>query len=169
MVLPSRVSAELAILLGRHHPLYINLHCNHPAEITPQSAAACGRLADAGIALGSQSVLLRGINDDPEVLKKLFEGLLGIRVKPYYLHQLDRVPGTAHFQVSPSRGLDLMAALRGRLSGMAIPHYMIDLPGGGGKIALTPEVVVEKHPDRWRLRNWQGGLYDYPCSESPKR
>jgi lysine 2,3-aminomutase len=169
MVLPRRVTPDLAARLARYQPIYLNLHCNHPAEITAESAAACGLLADAGIALGSQSVLLRGVNDEPEVLRELFEGLLGIRVKPYYLHQLDRVPGTAHFQVPPARGLDLVAALRGRLSGMAIPHYMIDLPGGGGKVALTPEAIVEKHPGHWRMRNWQGMLYDYPCSEVPKR
>ncbi len=163
IVQPQRVTPELARLLARFHPLYLNIHCNHPAEITPQSAAACGLLADAGIALGSQSVLLRGVNDAAESLKALFEGLLAIRVKPYYLHQLDRVPGTAHFQVPLTVGLELMAALRGRLSGLAIPHYMIDLPGGGGKIALTPEAVVERHPAHWRVRNWQGKIYDYPC------
>lgn len=169
IVQPRRVTPELAEDLASFHPLYLNIHCNHPAEITPASAAACGLLADAGIALGSQSVLLRGVNDAAEILKALFEGLLSIRVKPYYLHQLDRVPGTAHFQVPLAAGLELMAALRGRLSGMAIPHYMIDLPGGGGKIALTPEAVVEKLPSHWRVRNWQGNVYDYPCAELPKR
>lgn len=169
MALPERVTPELAALLSRFHPLYVNLHSNHPGEITVQSAAACGLLADAGIALGSQSVLLGGVNDDAEVLKMHFEGLLAIRVKPYYLHQLDRVPGTAHFQVPLARGLALMDALRGRLSGMAIPHYMIDLPGGGGKVALTPDAIVAKHPTHWRVRNWLGTVYDYPCGDSPKR
>ncbi|MFZ1986209.1 MAG: KamA family radical SAM protein [Desulfatitalea sp.] len=162
-VWPQRVTPNLARRLAELHPLYINIHFNHPAEITPAAAAACGLLADAGIPLGSQTVLLRGVNDDAEVLRELFEALLRIRVRPYYLHQLDRVPGTAHFQVPLDRGLRLLAELRGRLSGMAMPHFMIDLPGGGGKVALTPDAIVEKHPTHWRVRNWQGLVYDYPC------
>lgn len=162
-VWPQRVTPNLARRLAEFHPLYVNIHFNHPAEITPAAAAACGLLADAGIPLGSQTVLLRGVNDDAEVLRELFEALLRNRVRPYYLHQLDRVPGTAHFQVPLDRGLSLLAALRGRLSGMAIPHFMIDLPGGGGKVALTPDAIVEKHPTHWRVRNWQGVVYNYPC------
>jgi lysine 2,3-aminomutase len=162
-VWPQRVTPNLARRLAEFHPLYVNIHFNHPAEITPAAATACGLLADAGIPLGSQTVLLRGVNDDAEVLRELFEALLRVRVRPYYLHQLDRVPGTAHFQVPLDRGLSLLAALHGRLSGMAMPHIMIDLPGGGGKVALTPDAIVEKHPTHWRVRNWQGVIYNYPC------
>lgn len=169
MVLPERVTPELARCLVRFHPLYVNIHCNHPAEITAQSAAACERLADAGIALGSQSVLLRGVNDQEGVLRGLFEGLLAVRVKPYYLHQLDRVPGTNHFEVPLARGVELMASLRGHLSGMAVPYFMVDLPGGGGKVALTPDAIVERHPAHWRLRNWQGLIHDYPCGKSKEK
>ncbi|MBR9979501.1 MAG: KamA family radical SAM protein [Desulfatitalea sp.] len=161
-VLPQRVTPALAALLATFHPLYVNIHFNHSAEITPAAAEACRLLADAGIPLGSQTVLLKGVNDDPDVLTALMEDLLGVRVKPYYLHLLDRVPGTRHFQVPIERGLALLAALRGPLSGMGMPHLMVDLPGGGGKVALTPDAIVEKGPDRWRIRNWQSRVYRYP-------
>ena len=159
---PARVTRRLAQRLAAFHPLYINIHFNHPDEITPQAAMACMYLADVGIALGSQTVLLRGVNDQLEVLGRLFETLLGIRVKPYYLHQIDRVRGTAHFQVPLARSLELAAGLRGRISGMAMPHFMIDLPGGGGKIELTGESVVEKQAEYWLIRNFQGRIFRYP-------
>jgi lysine 2,3-aminomutase len=166
---PQRITPELARRLAAFHPLFINFHFNHPEEITPEAARACALLADAGIPLGSQTVLLRGINDCPEVLHGLMEALLCIRVKPYYLHQIDRVPGTAHFQVPIHRSLELMAGLRGRLSGMAIPHLMIDLPGGGGKMALLPESVIHKGPGYWLIRNFQGRLFRYPICSSDRR
>lgn len=159
---PWRITPSLSRRLSSFQPLFINLHFNHPAEITPESAHACTLLADAGLSLGSQTVLLKGVNDNADVLRELLEGLLEIRVRPYYLHQLDRVPGTAHFKVPVERGLTIMAELRGRLSGMAVPHYMIDIPGGGGKIALSPESVVHNGPDHWVIRNFQGRLYRYP-------
>ncbi|RPI71379.1 MAG: lysine 2,3-aminomutase, partial [Desulfobacteraceae bacterium] len=134
---------------------------NHPAEITRAVETACTRLADRGIALGSQTVLLKGVNDDPDTLGRLMMQLLAIRVRPYYLHQLDHVRGTAHFKVPLERALELVATLRGRLSGMAVPHFMIDLPKGGGKIALTPETIVEKGVDCWWIRNWQGRRFAY--------
>ncbi len=165
VVLPSRVTPALVRQLALFHPLYLNIHVNHSAEITPDVAAACALMADAGIVLGSQSVLLKGVNDNVKRLQELFEALLAIRVRPYYLHQLDRVPGTAHFQVPLVHGLDLIQALRGRLSGIAIPHLMIDLPGGGGKVALTVPSVVEKRRSVWRIRNWQGELFDYPVGD----
>lgn len=161
-LLPQRVTGALAARLAALQPLYINIHFNHPAELTPQCQTACGLLADAGIALGSQTVLLKGVNDDPGVLHALFEQLLTMRVRPYYLHHLDPVPGTAHFRVPLEKGLALMGTLRGRLSGMAIPHYMIDLPGGGGKLSLTPDAIVNKAPDHWLVRNWEGKVFRYP-------
>lgn len=161
-VMPQRITQTLAAQLSAFHPLHINIHFNHPAELTPPAETACGLLADAGIPLGSQTVLLKGVNDQPEVLHALFETLLTMRVRPYYLHQLDPVPGTAHFRVPLEEGLALMGRLRGRLSGMARPHFMVDLPGGGGKIALTPDAVVEKAEAFWLLKNWEGKVFAYP-------
>ena len=119
-------------MLRRFHPLYVNTHFNHPTEITPESAEACRRLADAGVVLGNQTVLLRGVNDDPAVMTELLRGLLKIRVRPYYLHQMDLVRGTGHFRTGVATGIAILEALRGRVSGLAIPHYVIDLPGGKG-------------------------------------
>jgi lysine 2,3-aminomutase len=161
---PERITQRLARRLAAFHPLYINIHFNHPDEITPQAAVACSLLADAGMALGSQTVLLRGVNDRSEVLSQLFETLLGIRVKPYYLHQIDRVRGTAHFQVPLARSLELAAGLRGGISGMAVPHFVIDLPGGGGKIELLGDAIVEKQAEYWLIRNFQGRIFRYPLS-----
>ncbi len=160
-VLPQRITTRLTRTLARYQPLYVNIHFNHPAEITAEAQKACKRLADAGIALGSQTVLLAGVNDDPAVLARLMMQLLTIRVKPYYLHQLDRVRGTAHFRVPLERAIELSAGLRGRLSGMAVPHLMIDLPEGGGKVALPPDAVIEKGTDCWWIRNWEGRRYAY--------
>ena len=161
-VWPQRITPSLVRRLTSLHPLFVNIHFNHPDEITPATESACALLADAGIPLGSQTVLLRGINDHSEVLHRLMEALLSIRVKPYYLHQIDRVPGTAHFQVPIDRSLDLMAGMRGRLSGLAMPHFMIDLPGGGGKMELLPESIIQKSPDYWLIRNFQGRIFRYP-------
>jgi lysine 2,3-aminomutase len=162
-VLPQRITNRLAHSLARYQPLYINIHFNHAAEITKPVEKACARLADCGIALGSQTVLLKGVNDDPAVLACLMLKLLEIRVRPYYLHQLDRVRGTAHFQVPLERALELVATMRGCLSGMAVPHLMIDLPDGGGKIALVPEMITAKTDDHWWFRNWQGRRFAYAC------
>ncbi len=164
-VWPERVTESRARLLARFHPLYVMVHFNHPRELTPLARRACSLLAGAGIVLGSQTVLLAGINDDPETLARLLRGLVRMRVRPYYLHQLDRLPGTAHFRVSLSRALDLMAGLRGHISGLAVPQLMIDLPGGGGKIPLLPEYIVERRPDFLRIRNFQGRIFEYPCEE----
>jgi lysine 2,3-aminomutase len=159
---PRRITASLAKRLARYHPLYINIQFNHPVEITPQARKACARLADAGIPLGSQTVLLRDVNDRPDILMDLFQGLLEIRVRPYYLHQLDRVPGTTHFRVSMEQALRLMGALRGRLSGQAMPHLMVDLPGGGGKVELMSDGPVFANEEQWLFRNFEGRLYSYP-------
>ena len=146
VVLPERITEKLATLLGRHHPLYLNTHFNHPRELTPEATQACRRLADAGIPLGNQSVLLRGVNDDAETLRSLFRGLLRRRVRPYYLHHGDLVAGTAHLRTTIETGLSLMAALRNTLPGMAIPQYVIDLPGGRDKVPLLPDAIVQLGP-----------------------
>ena len=137
--LPMRVTKRLAAMLKKYHPLYINTHFNHPAEITPEASLACNRLADAGIPLGCQTVLLRGVNDSPEILAQLLTRLLQIRVKPYYLFQADLTRGTSHFRTTIDTGLTIMQQLIGHISGMAVPTYALDAPGGGGKIPLTPE------------------------------
>lgn len=160
--LPQRVTDELAAMLKKYHPLYVNIHFNHPDEVTETAARACARLADAGIPLGSQTVLLRGINDSPEVMARLMRALLAIRVRPYYLHHPDLVKGTAHFRVSIREGLTIMEALQGRLPGTAIPRYMIDLPGGGGKVPLQPEYVREAAGGVLTVRNFKGDLFEYP-------
>ena len=143
VVLPERITEQLCSLLGRHHPLYLNTHFNHPRELTPAASEACNRLATAGIPLGNQSVLLRGVNDNAATLRTLFRGLLRLRVRPYYLHHADLVAGTAHLRTSIETGLTLVAALRNTLPGMAIPQYVIDLPGGRGKVALLPDVIEQ--------------------------
>ncbi|HEB68018.1 MAG TPA: KamA family radical SAM protein [Desulfobulbus sp.] len=139
--LPMRITPELAAMLKKHHPLYINTHFNHPAEITAEAALACSRLADAGIPLGCQTVLLKGVNDDPETIENLLRKLLTIRVKPYYLFQADLTRGTAHFRTRIETGLEIMQQLIGHVSGMAIPTFALDAPGGGGKIPLTPAYI----------------------------
>ncbi len=161
--LPSRITPELCAMLKRYHPLYMNLHFNHPDEITPEVAEACGRLADAGIPLGSQTVLLKGVNDDPAVMKQLVQRLLRIRVKPYYLYQADLVTGTNQFRTTVETGLGILRALHGHTSGMAIPRYVIDAPGGGGKITVTPpEFVLDINSNEVILKNFEDQVYRYP-------
>jgi len=161
--LPSRITPELCALLKRYHPLYMNLHFNHPDEITTEVAEACGRLADAGIPLGSQTVLLKGVNDDPDTMKHLMQKLLKIRVKPYYLYQADLVTGTQQFRTPVEAGLNILRALHGHTSGMAIPRYVIDAPGGGGKITVVPpEFVLEMNSREVILKNYEDQVYRYP-------
>lgn len=162
--LPGRITARLVAMLGRFHPLYVNIQFNHPAEMTPEAAEACRRLADAGIPLGCQSVLIRGVNDDPDTMAALMRTLLAHRVRPYYLHQMDPVQGTAHLRTPIETGLAIMASLRGRIPGIGVPQLMIDLPGGGGKVPLLPESVVWRGPGTWRVRNYNGEIFDYPLS-----
>lgn len=140
--LPARITPHLATMLATHHPLFINTHFNHPRELTPEASQACALLADAGIPLGCQTVLLRGVNDNTETLAALFRGLLTMRVKPYYLFQIDQTRGTSHFRTTIDCGLNIMSGLIGHISGMAIPTYALDAPGGGGKIPLTPSYVT---------------------------
>lgn len=161
VVLPARITEEFCNLLRRCHPLFVNTHFNHPRELTPEAREACLRLADAGVPVGNQTVLLRGVNDQPAILEELFRGLLRLRVRPYYLHHMDLVRGTAHFRTRLETGLEVMAALRGRLSGLAIPHYVVDLPGGRGKIPLTPG-YVERLGARAVLRAPDGERVDFP-------
>jgi lysine 2,3-aminomutase len=161
--LPSRITPELCAMLKRYHPLYMNLHFNHPDEITPEVEAACGRLADAGIPLGSQTVLLKGVNDDPDTMKRLMQKLLKIRVKPYYLYQADLVTGTNQFRTTVEAGLAIIRALHGHTSGMAIPRYVIDAPGGGGKVTVTPqEFVLGINSREVILKNYEDQIYRYP-------
>ncbi len=161
VVLPQRITPELCRMLKKYHPIFLNTHFNHPKEITPVSAEACARLADAGIPLGNQSVLLRGINDCPLVMKKLVQGLLKIRVRPYYLYQCDLSQGIEHFRTSVSAGIEIIEYLRGHTSGLAVPTFCIDGPGGGGKIPVSPQYLISQSPDRVVLRNFEGGLYTY--------
>lgn len=159
--LPQRITENLVRMLTAFFPLYINTHFNHPDEITPISAAACNRLTDSGIPIGCQTVLLKGINDSPEVMMRLMQRLLKIRVRPYYIHQLDQIRGTCHFSTSLDQGLGIIDSLRGHTSGMGVPQYMIDLPGGGGKIPLLPDYVEKKGSRKWLIRNYRGEVFEY--------
>jgi lysine 2,3-aminomutase len=162
VVLPQRITSGLLNTLRRFHPLWLSIHFTHPDELTPEVAQSCGKLADAGIPLGSQTVLLKGINDNVETMKKLFHGLLKIRVKPYYLYQCDPVAGTSHFRTSVEKGLEIISGLRGFTTGYAVPTFVIDAPGGGGKIPLLPDSIVGRDGDFIQLRNYQGNIYRYP-------
>ena len=160
--LPMRVTRGLVRMLRRYHPLYINTHFNHPAEITPEAELACGQLADAGIPLGCQTVLLRGVNDDPEIMRELMVRLLRIRVKPYYLFQADLTRGTDHFRTPVAEGLAIMRHLIGRVSGMAVPTFALDAPGGGGKIPLTPDYIRSLDENSLEFWNYHGLPCSYP-------
>jgi len=160
-VLPQRVTDELCRALAVHHPLFVNTHFNHPREVTPEAKAACERLVDHGIPVGNQTVLLRGVNDDPPTMKALMQKLLAMRVRPYYLYQCDPVAGADHFRTGVDAGLRIMAALRGHTSGLAVPTYVIDAPGGGGKVPLLPEGVVELNDTQVVIRNHEGRRFTY--------
>lgn len=164
VTLPERITLSLCKVLKSYHPLFINTHFNHPWEITPQSSEACSHLADAGIPLGNQTVLLKGVNDDLLIMKQLVQKLLTLRVRPYYIHQLDRVRGTNHFRTPLERGLKILSGLRGYTSGIAVPHYVIDLPGGKGKVPLWPD-DVKKEGKVYFLRNYLGEVVEYQDDE----
>jgi lysine 2,3-aminomutase len=161
-VLPQRITPPLCRMLRKHHPLWISLHFIHPDECTPESYLACTRLADAGIPLGSQTVLLKGVNDDVATMKNLFHRLLMMRVRPYYLYQCDPIAGSAHFRTPVAKGLEIIEGLRGFTTGYAVPHYVIDAPGGGGKIPLQPNYVLGRDADDLLLRNYEGKTFRYP-------
>jgi len=162
-VLPMRITKAFASMLRKFHPLYISIHFTHPSELTPETALACQRLADAGIPLGSQTVLLKDINDNVETMKSLMQGLLKIRVRPYYLYQCDPIPGSNHFRTPVEKGLEIIRGLRGFTSGYAVPHYVIDAPGGGGKIPLLPEYFQGYNENgNVVLKNYEGRTFIYP-------
>jgi lysine 2,3-aminomutase len=161
-VLPQRITPQLVSMLRRYHPFWMSIHFSHPNEVTPEVAQACARLADAGIPLGSQSVLLKDVNDDVETMKELVHRLLRIRVRPYYIYQCDPIPGSAHFRTSVEKGLEIIEGLRGHTTGYAVPHFVIDAPGGGGKLPLLPNYVVGRDGDDLVLRNYTGATFRYP-------
>ncbi|MEE8193650.1 MAG: KamA family radical SAM protein [Gemmatimonadales bacterium] len=157
--LPERITPELCNVLKKYHPLYINTHFNHPAELTPAAVEALGMLADAGVPLGCQTVLLEGVNDDVEIMRELMHKLIVARVRPYYLYMCDNVAGVEHFKTNVEKGLEIIQGLRGWTSGIAVPHFAIDAPGGGGKVPLLPQYVEEITEDEVVLRNYRGERY----------
>jgi lysine 2,3-aminomutase len=161
VTLPYRVTESLCSVLKKHKPVWMSLHFNHPKEVTPPVRKACGMLADSGVPLGSQSVLLKGINDRPAIMKKLFHELLKTRVRPYYIYQCDPVKGTAHFRTSVGTGVQIIEKLRGHTTGYAVPTFVVDGPGGGGKIPLMPNYVVSVKDGVWTFRNFAGKLFTY--------
>jgi lysine 2,3-aminomutase len=162
VVLPMRITPELMNILKKYHPLYMSIHFSHPDELSEETRLACNMLADAGIPLGSQSVLLKGINDNIETFRRLNKGLLSVRVRPYYIYQCDPIPGSLHFRTSIQTGLDIIKGLRGFTSGYAVPQYVIDAPGGGGKIPLLPNYVKEIRDNEIILTNYLDMEYSYP-------
>ncbi|MEQ8321794.1 MAG: KamA family radical SAM protein [Rhodospirillales bacterium] len=161
-VMPMRVTKSLTQILKKHHPLWMSIHFTHPSELTREVTESTARLADAGIPLGSQTVLLQGINDEVEIMRKLYHGLLMRRVRPYYLYQCDPITGSSHFRTPVSKGIEIIEGLRGHTTGYAVPQYVIDAPGGGGKIPLLPEYLVGRDGDDILIRNFEGGVYRYP-------
>ena len=161
-VLPQRITPALCRVLRKYHPLWMSVHFLHPDECTPEANQACGRLVDAGIPLGSQTVLLKGVNDDVETMKSLMHKLLLARVRPYYLYQCDPISGSSHFRTPVSKGLEIIEGLRGHTTGYAVPTYVIDAPGGGGKIPLQPNSVVGRDGDFIVLKNFEGKTFRYP-------
>lgn len=161
VTLPMRITEGLAAMLRRYHPLFVNIHFTHPKEITSEVREACNLLADAGIPLGSQTVLLKGINDQPSIIKRLVHELLKIRVRPYYLYQCDPAVGIDHFKTPISRGIEIIQSLRGFTTGHAVPTYVIDAPGGGGKIPVGPSYVLSHQNGVMTLRNYAGEIYQY--------
>jgi lysine 2,3-aminomutase len=159
--LPQRIDDDLVTMLRRYHPLWMNIHVNHPREMTPEVYRACARLADAGIPLGCQSVLLAGVNDCPSVMKQLVHELVRARVRPYYLYQCDLVPGAGHFRTPVAKGIEIIEALRGHTSGFAVPTYVIDAPGGGGKVPVAPQYLISQGDGRVVLRNFEGFITTY--------
>jgi lysine 2,3-aminomutase len=161
VTLPYRVTESLCSVLKKHKPVWMSLHFNHPKEVTEPVKRACGMLADSGVPLGSQTVLMRGINDRAAIMKKLFHELLKIRVRPYYIYQCDPVKGTSHFRTPVGAGLAIIEKLRGHTTGYAVPTFVVDGPGGGGKIPLMPNYVVSVKDGVWTLRNYAGKLFTY--------
>ncbi len=161
VVMPQRITDSLVNMLKKYHPVYVNTHFNHAKEITKEAREACARLADAGVQLGNQSVLLRGLNDTPEVMKQLVHKLLTIRVRPYYIYQCDLSLGISHFRTSVDKGIEIIEALRGHTTGLAVPTFVVDAPGGGGKIPVMPNYVITRGENKVVLRNYEGVITTY--------
>lgn len=159
--LPQRITPELCAMLKKYHPLFLSVHTNHPRELTVEARESLGRLADAGIPLGNQSVLLKHVNDDVTVMRALVQKLLLCRVKPYYVYQCDPISGSSHLRATVARGLEIMEGLRGHTTGYAVPQYVIDAPGGGGKVPVNPEYVLSHAADRVVIRNYEGKVFEY--------
>lgn len=149
-------------MLKRMAPIWLSVHFMHPTELTPEVQVACNRLADAGVPLGSQTVLMQGVNDTPEIMRRLMHGLLKIRVRPYYIYQCDPIPGSGHFRTDVRTGIEIIESLRGHTTGYAVPTFVIDAPGGGGKIPLSPTTIVGRDGDDVLVRNFQGEIFRYP-------
>ena len=165
--LPQRITPELCEVFKKHGPIWMSIHVNHPREATQELKDACERLSYAGVPLGNQSVLLRGVNDDAEVMKALVHRLLRMRVRPYYLYQLDLITGSSHFKVDVRKGLEIIQALRGHTTGYAVPQYVIDAPGGGGKVPINPAYVEKITDDEVVFRNFEGNVFRYPLKSTP--
>lgn len=161
VVMPQRITDDLVAMLKRYHPIWLNTHFNHPKEITPESTEACLKLVDGGIPVGNQTVLLRGVNDNPQIMKELVLDLVRIRVRPYYIYQCDLSMGIEHFRTKVSKGLEIMEALRGHISGYAVPTYVVDVPGGGGKTPVMPQYLISMSPTKVVLRNYEGVIATY--------
>ena len=161
VVMPMRITEEFCAMIKKYHPVYVNTHFNHPKELTPEAAQACSRLADSGVPLGNQSVLLHYVNDCPHVMKQLLHGLLRFRVRPYYVYQCDLSQGIGHFRTPLSKGIEIMESLRGHTSGLAVPTFVVDLPGGGGKVPVMPNYIISQAPGRHILRNFEGTMARY--------
>lgn len=161
VVMPQRITDDLVNMLKKYHPIWLNTHFNHPKEITSDSTAACLRLVDGGIPVGNQTVLLRGVNDNPQIMKELMLSLVRIRVRPYYIYQCDLSMGIEHFRTKVSKGLEIMEALRGHISGYAVPTYVVDVPGGGGKTPVMPQYLISMSPTKVVLRNYEGVIATY--------
>lgn len=161
VVLPQRITDDLCNMLKKYHPIWLNTHFNHPDEVTPESTEACRKLADAGVPLGNQAVLLRGVNDSTLVMKHLMHQLVKMRVRPYYIYQCDLSMGLEHFRTPVSKGIEIIEALRGHTSGYAVPTFVVDAPGGGGKIPVMPNYVISQAPGKVVLRNYEGVITTY--------
>lgn len=168
VVLPQRITPEFCTMIRKYHPVWLNTHFNHSNEITPDSMLACSRLADAGVQLGNQSVLLRGVNDCVHVMRKLVNGLVYMRVRPYYIYQCDLSLGLSHFRTPVAKGLEIIEGLRGHTSGFCVPTYVVDAPGGGGKIPVMPDYLISQNPDHIVLRNFEGVITTYKEPEEYK-
>lgn len=160
--LPQRITPALCAMLKKYHPLFLSVHANHPRELTSEVRSGLERLADAGIPLGNQSVLLRGVNDDADTMKTLVHKLLMCRVRPYYLYQMDLISGSGHLRAPVARGIEIIEQLRGHTTGYAIPQFVIDAPGGGGKVPVNPDYVIQRNDERVLVRNYEGKIFEYP-------